>query len=210
MPPSLPRAAALHLSSCQRCPCNNPATGAAGKCAWRAPALPPSAPVSGIMSARQQKTEWGSSCAYDHFADRHVRARLRRSGRGANRPGTGGPGRESAYQRSAAGREGEGAIIVTATKRASTVQDVPFSINAQTQADIQRANAHDPRGYQPQRRRPDRPESRAGPEPGLDPRRVRRPDRPRPTGREGTGRRLSRRKRRSRYRCSRPTSTCST
>ncbi|HEY6662684.1 MAG TPA: TonB-dependent receptor [Sphingomicrobium sp.] len=32
-------------------------------------------------------------------------------------------------------------IIVTATKRASRVQEVPFSINAQTQADIQRANA---------------------------------------------------------------------
>src|SRR5207248_9125834 len=32
-------------------------------------------------------------------------------------------------------------IIMTATKRATRVQDVPFSINAQTQADIQRAHA---------------------------------------------------------------------
>ena len=32
-------------------------------------------------------------------------------------------------------------IIVTATKRASTIKDVPFSINAQTQADIERSGA---------------------------------------------------------------------
>jgi outer membrane receptor protein involved in Fe transport len=32
-------------------------------------------------------------------------------------------------------------IIVTATKRATTVQEVPFSINAQTEEDIQRSNA---------------------------------------------------------------------
>ena len=32
-------------------------------------------------------------------------------------------------------------IIVTATKRATRVQDVPFSINAQTEEDLRRANA---------------------------------------------------------------------
>jgi iron complex outermembrane receptor protein len=53
------------------------------------------------------------------------------------------PGQEQAAQ--AANQPGnpmdEGGIIVTATKRASRVQEVPFSINAQSQADIQRANA---------------------------------------------------------------------
>ena len=41
----------------------------------------------------------------------------------------------------AADASNEDEIIVTATKRSTRVQDVPFSINAQTQKDIQRANA---------------------------------------------------------------------
>ena len=33
---------------------------------------------------------------------------------------------------------GEQEIIVTASKRESTIQELPFSVNAQTEADIQR------------------------------------------------------------------------
>ena len=38
-------------------------------------------------------------------------------------------------------REDEGSIIVTATKRETSLLEVPFSINAQTEEDIQRAAA---------------------------------------------------------------------
>ena len=175
-------------------------------------ALPSPRRVSGIVSATQQSTEGGSPCALsaalligtsvlaiatpacgaNRARNRPRRRSTRRQRR--RRPPTPTKARSSSPRPSARRR----------------VQDVPFSINAQTQADIQRANATTHRGHQPQRRRPDRPEPRPGPEPGVDPRRLRRPDRPRPAGREGTGRRLSRRKRRSRCRCSRPTSTCST
>src|ERR1044071_9558858 len=53
-------------------------------------------------------------------------------------------GQEAAAQAAneAAGPHDQGAIIITAQKRLSTVQDTPFSVNAQTQADIQRANAN--------------------------------------------------------------------
>ncbi len=48
---------------------------------------------------------------------------------------------QTAGQQASADVADENTIIVTATKRAESLQDVPFSINAQTQEDIQRSGA---------------------------------------------------------------------
>ena len=91
--------------------------------------------------------------------------------------------------------EDEQNVVVTATLREQNLLDVPFSINAQTEADIQRSGANTIEDLSRNVAGLADPESRAGPEPGFGARRLRRPDRPRPAGREGAGRRLSRRQR---------------
>ncbi len=48
---------------------------------------------------------------------------------------------QGAIAQDAAGEDDENVIIVTATKRDANIQDIPFSINAQTMEDIQRSGA---------------------------------------------------------------------
>ena len=102
-------------------------------------------------------------------------------------------------------------ITVTAMKREESVQDVPFSVAAPTEQELQERIA-EPRSRRRrrERRRVQRSEPRARPKPGLDARRADRPGRARSAWREGAGRHLSRRVRRFRCRCSHRTSTWST
>ena len=73
------------------------------------------------------------------------------------------------------------------------VADVPFSIAAPTEDELRAARRRRHRGRGRERGRLHRAEPGPRPEPGRDARRLRRPDRARPAGRQGAGRRLPRR-----------------
>ncbi len=84
-------------------------------------------------------------------------------------------------------------ITVTATLREEKVQDVPFSVAAPTRRGAAQAGRRFHRRDRADHPGLHRPEPRPRPEPGRHPRRLLGPDRPRPAGRQGAGRRLSRR-----------------
>ncbi len=85
-------------------------------------------------------------------------------------------------------------VTVTARKLGEeTVQDVPISVAAPSEEQLRNRGAQTTRGRRRQRRRLHGAEPRSRPEPGGDARRLRGPDRARPAGRQGAGRRLPRR-----------------
>ena len=102
-------------------------------------------------------------------------------------------------------------IIVTAQKRASALQDVPFSVAAASEEQIRDSGSTNIVGPGAQLRRPHHHRPRPRAEPGRDPRHQRRPGRARPSRRrEGIRRRVPRRVGDLAWRCSRRTSICST
>ena len=84
-------------------------------------------------------------------------------------------------------------IIVTAQKRATSLQDVPFSIAAMTAEDLEQSRRHQHRRSGSQCARPLHRRSRPRSEPGCHPRHQRRPGRARSARCEGIRRHLSRR-----------------
>ncbi len=84
-------------------------------------------------------------------------------------------------------------IVVTAQKRETALQDVPFSVAAAGEEQIRNSGVRQHRRPVAQFRRLDHHRSRARPESGRDSRHQRRPGGARSAGREGIGRRVSRR-----------------
>ena len=130
-----------------------------------------------------------------HRAPRRLHGRGRRSAASAGRPagdvelGASGAGRR--VRARAAGARRRSRSRPCCASRA--LADVPFSVAAPTEDELRQRGVDDIEGVAANVAGFTRAEPRPRPEPGRHARRLRRPDRARPAGRQGAGRRLPRR-----------------